>query len=129
MLGKQVLVLKKMRAHNFSCFMCGAQMALETLSLFPSLFSPNAACHHYSDSLSSSQHSVDSNMSEISTDTVPTPSSAGSLKIKQEPDVQGIESGPQVTISTTGDTGLNATGAVEEVGPSPRKKPRKQQHM
>ncbi|XP_072033469.1 uncharacterized protein [Amphiura filiformis] len=81
------------------------------------------------DSLSSSQHSVDSNISEASTDTVPTPSSAGSVKIKQEPDVQGIESGPQVTISTSGDAGLNATGAIEEVGPSPRKKPRKQQHI
>ena len=98
---------------------------------------------------------MDSNISEMSTDTVPTPSSSqGSLRIKQEPDTMGSlsaaasmhDNGPHVTVSTAsasggGDHHLNSIGGghhhhhgggttvTEDVGPSPRKKPRKQQHM
>ncbi|XP_022093818.1 histone deacetylase complex subunit SAP130-A-like [Acanthaster planci] len=73
----------------------------------------------HSDSLASSQHSVDSNASEASLDV---PSSA--VKIKQEHEIIHSEAGAQASLPRD----LSLTNSIGECSPSPRKKPRKQQH-
>ncbi|XP_038050527.1 histone deacetylase complex subunit SAP130-like isoform X3 [Patiria miniata] len=73
----------------------------------------------HSDSLASSQHSLDSNASEASLDALPS-----AIKIKQELETIHSESGTQASIPRD----LSLTNSVGECSPSPRKKPRKQQH-
>nr|XP_054771411.1 histone deacetylase complex subunit SAP130-A-like isoform X2 [Lytechinus pictus] len=93
-----------------------------------------------SDSLPSSQHSENSNASETSTDTAPLSTGSGpistgsgSIRIKQETDTNGLDLVPLGGSALTHENSISSlapsVASTEEVGPSPRKKPRKQQHI
>ncbi|XP_030837924.1 histone deacetylase complex subunit SAP130-like isoform X2 [Strongylocentrotus purpuratus] len=93
-----------------------------------------------SDSLPSSQHSENSNASETSTDTAPLSTGSGPIstgpgpiRIKQETDTNGLDLVPLGGSASTHENSISSlapsVGSTEEVGPSPRKKPRKQQHI
>ncbi|XP_071492721.1 uncharacterized protein [Diadema antillarum] len=89
-----------------------------------------------SDCLPSSQNSENSNASETSTDTAPLSTGSGSMRIKLESDTNGLDLSTSLATSGLGLAHENSVGSLapsvgstEEVGPSPRKKPRKQQHI
>ncbi|XP_071798501.1 uncharacterized protein [Asterias amurensis] len=76
----------------------------------------------HSDSLASSQHSMDSNTSEASLDILPS-----SIKVKQEHEILHSDTISQASLAR--DLSMTNSSSIVECSPSPRKKPRKQQHV